>query len=84
MQNFGGGNFGEFGKMIVIRQYFTQPNSRFTIVINGKFANVFRAKTLKRSIRHQSFTPQHIALYGTHYGKQCTLFGFELRWLHTY
>ena len=55
-QNFGGENFGEFGETIVIRQYFTQPNSRFTIVTKGKFANVFLAKTLKRSIC-QSFTP---------------------------
>ena len=59
VQNFGGENFGELGKMIVISQYFAQPNSRFTIVTNGsycKFANVFFTKTLKQSIR-QSFTP---------------------------
>ena len=52
-------NFGEFGETIITRQYFTQPNSRFTVVTNGsycKFANVFLAKTLKRSIP-QSFTP---------------------------
>ena len=56
VQNFGE---GKLGVTIVIRQYFTQPNSRFTIGTNGsycKFANVFLAKTLKRSIR-QSFTP---------------------------
>ena len=38
--------------------FFTQPNSRFTIITNGsycKFVNVFLAKTLKQSIR-QSFT----------------------------
>ena len=43
-------NFGEFGKTNVIRQYFTQPNSRFTKVANVsycKFANIFLAKTLK-------------------------------------
>ena len=51
--------FGEFGETIVIRQYFTQSNSTFTIVSNGsycKFINVFLAKTLKWSIR-LSFTP---------------------------
>ena len=30
-QNFGRENFGKFGKTIVIRQCFTQPNSPFTI-----------------------------------------------------
>ena len=55
-QNFGGENFGETN---VIRQYFTQPNSRLTKVANVsycKFVNIFLTKTLKRSIR-QSFTP---------------------------
>ena len=58
-QNFGGENFG---KTIVIRQYFTQPNSRFTIVTNGsycKFANVFLAKTLFAKV----LSRQHFALY---------------------
>ena len=32
--NFGGENFGEFGEMNVICQYFTHPNSRFTKVAN--------------------------------------------------
>ena len=56
VQNFGG---GKLGVMIIIRQYFAQPNSKFTIGTNGnycKFANVLLAKTLKQSIR-QSFTP---------------------------
>ena len=51
-------NFGEFGKINAIRQYFTQPNSKFTKVANVsycKFANIFLAKTLKQLIR-QSFT----------------------------
>ena len=41
-------NFGEFGKMNAIQQYFTQPNSRSTGVVNVsyfKFANIFLAKT---------------------------------------
>ena len=55
-QNFGGENFG---KTIIICQYFTQPNFRFTIVTNGsycKFTNIFLAKTLEQLIC-QSFTP---------------------------
>ena len=38
-ENVGGGNFGRFGERNTIRQYFTQPNSRFTTV--RKFANIF-------------------------------------------
>ena len=52
----------------VTRQYFTQPNSRFTKVANisyCKFPNIFLAKTLKQLIR-QSFTRQNFALYGKH------------------
>ena len=59
VQNFRGGNFGKFGKTSAIRQYSTQPNSRLTKVANlsyCKFANIFLAKLIKRSIR-QSFTP---------------------------
>ena len=58
-QNFGRENFGKFDETIIIRQYFTQPNFRFTIITNGrhcKFANSFLTKTLKQSI-HQRFTP---------------------------
>ena len=64
-QNFGTKNYGEFGEMNAIRQYFTQPNSRFTKVAkvsNCKFANIFLTKTLKRSIR-QSFAPPKFVLY---------------------
>ena len=60
-----GENFGEFGKMIVIRQYFTQSNSTFTIVTNGsycKFANVFLAKTLKQLIRKSSIPSKFCAI----------------------
>ena len=52
-------NFGGFGETSVIRQNFTQPNSRFTKVSNVsycKLTNIFLAKTLKRSIC-PSFTP---------------------------
>ena len=65
-QNFGGENFGEFGKTIVICQYFTQPNSRFTIVTNGsycKFANAFLAKTLKQSICQSFASPTFCAVW---------------------
>ena len=63
-----GENFGEFGELYIIRQYFIQPNSRFAKVANNiisycKFTNVFLAKTLQRSIR-QSLTPPEFALYG--------------------
>ena len=55
-----GENFGKFGKMNAISQYFTQPNSAFTEVTNVsyscKFANIFLTKTLKLSI-HRSLTP---------------------------
>ena len=61
-----GENFDEFGKTIVIRKYFTQRNSRFTIATNGsycKFANVFLAKNLELSIRQNFTLPMFCAIY---------------------
>ena len=60
-QNFGGENFGEFGKTNVIHQYFTQPNSRFTKVANvsyRKFVNIlpkFWNDRFAKVLPHQNF-----------------------------
>ena len=64
-QNFGGGNFGEFGETSVIRQYFTQPNSRFTKVANVsycKFANIFPNQNYE-IIDSPKFYPTKILCY---------------------
>ena len=50
VQNLGGENFGEFGKLNTIHQYFTPPNSRFTKVVMLAIVNSSTfspAKTLK-------------------------------------
>ena len=53
-------NFGKFGEMNVIHQYFTPAKfliTKVAIMLTNycKFANIFLAKTLKRLI-HESFT----------------------------
>ena len=65
-QNFGREKLGE---MNVIRQYFTQPNSRFIKVANVsycKFAKFFLAKTLKQLIRQSSTLPKFCAIRYTY------------------
>ena len=65
VQNFGGEHFGEFGKTNVIRQYFTQPTSRFTKVGNGSyctFANIFLVKTHKNRFA-KVLSRQYFVLY---------------------
>ena len=66
-QNFGRENSGRFGKMIIICQYFTQPNSRCSIVTNGsycKFTNVFLAKILNDQFT-KVLPRQHFVLHGS-------------------
>ena len=61
-----GENFGKFGEMNAICQYFIQPNSRSTKVANVsncKFANIFLAKTHK-TIDLPKFTSPKICIIG--------------------
>ena len=62
---FGGENFGRCGKRNAIRQYFTQPNSRFTTVANVSYCNF--ANTFPRQnpemIDQPKFYPAKILHY---------------------
>ena len=60
-----GENFGEFGEMHIIRQYFTQPNSRLLKVATVsycKFANIFLTKS-SETIDLPKFSPATILHY---------------------